>query len=315
MNIYRRATKKWQVVMIVLLVCTVVAVAAVVSGWTPARGIGTDREYQAWLKNRKETAQQPDRILTIGIVPYMTMYYETLVKNDALVSYLSGETGLDVRLNVFNSYQEIIEAVARQKIDIAMLGALGFIEANRMGDAECLLQLTLDGKPFYEGLIFTKPDSGIRSLQDLRGRSFVFVDPSSTSGYLFPRALLLENGIDPDEDFSEYSFAGSHTESVMSVAMGRADAGAATIMDLGADMRELFDEGKLEVIANTARVPADPLVVRKGLDMETREKVAAAYIKVTDPDTAAKIFDDPEERWIRCDEKAFEPVKKLAGLE
>src|SRR5207244_6062947 len=87
-------------------------------------------------------------------------------------------------------------------------------------------QSIIDGSSTYRGIIVTRKDSGIKSIADLKGKRFAFVDPKSASGYVYPRAMLIEKGIDPETFFSETIFAGSHDRVIAAVLNRRVDAGA-----------------------------------------------------------------------------------------
>ena len=76
-------------------------------------------------------------------------------------------------------------------------------------------------QPFYKGQFIANVDSGIKSFADLKGKTFCFVDPNSTSGYIVPRIILKANGIDPDVDFKATQNAGSHNNVAIAVYQGR----------------------------------------------------------------------------------------------
>ena len=88
--------------------------------------------------------------------------------------------------------------------------------------------------PFYKGQFIANVASGIKSFADLKGKTFCFVDPNSTSGYIIPRIILKANGIDPDKDFKAVQNAGSHDNVAIAVYKGDCDAGV-TYVDVLTD--------------------------------------------------------------------------------
>ena len=133
-------------------------------------------------------------------------------------------------------------------------------------DVELLLVVQRFGSPFYRGQIMVRTDSGIDALKDLKGKSFAFVDPASTSGHLYPKTLLLSKGLDPKNFFGKTVFAGSHNAVVFSIYKGEVDGGAAYDGSRAAVAKsypDIFE--KIKVIAYTKEIPNDTVSVRKEL--------------------------------------------------
>ena len=119
-----------------------------------------------------------------------------------------------------------------------------------------------------------RADSGINSLSDLKGKSFAFVDPASTSGHLYPKTLLLSKGLDPKTFFGKSVFVGSHNAAVLSILKGEVD-GAASYEDSRAAVAKGFPEvfEKIKIIAHTQNIPNDVVAVRKNLTPALKQKI------------------------------------------
>ena len=118
-------------------------------------------------------------------------------------------------------------------------------------------------------------NSGINKLADLKGRTFAFVDPASTSGHLYPKSLLLSKGFNPQTFFSKSVFVGSHNAVVLSILKGEVDGGA-SYDDARAVVAKSFPEvfEKLKVITYTQKhIPNDVVAVRKGLDPVLKQNI------------------------------------------
>ena len=116
----------------------------------------------------------------------------------------------------------------------AALNAIrGEIEALRAAQRETKPETR--GGPSYQGLILTRADSRIRSLADLKGKTFCYVNKGSTSGYLYPRALLRQAGLDPDTDFASKSFGHDHLNTLRLLDRGECQGAAvyAKILETG----------------------------------------------------------------------------------
>jgi phosphonate transport system substrate-binding protein len=131
--------------------------------------------------------------------------------------------------------------------------------------------------------------STAQTLADLKGMTFVFGSPSSTSGHLMPRYFLLQAGIDPDKDFKRVAFSGAHDATVAFVASGRADAGV-----LNASVwQKLVDKGDanakaVRVLATTPPYYDYNWTVRGNLDPALAKKLTAAFLELDPANPADK---------------------------
>ena len=113
---------------------------------------------------------------------------------------------------VTTNYNAEIEAMRNGKLEIGEFGPLGYVLAHQVAKAQAVAAFgNKEGKPdTYWASLVTYPGSGIKTVADIRGHSFAFSDPASTSGHLFPAYGLRKAGIDPDKDITAI-YAGSHT--------------------------------------------------------------------------------------------------------
>src|SRR5262245_27782681 len=146
---------------------------------------------------------------------------------DVLAVYLQRCLGRPVRVIVEASYAATVEALRAGRVDVAMVGELAWLRGQEVGGVEPLVvPVQADGQiPTYQSVIVTRIDSGIHDLEALRGTTIGLVDEQSTSGYLVPRAMLREAGIDPDAEVTIRLF-GRHRRVVEAVLAGEVVAGA-----------------------------------------------------------------------------------------
>lgn len=221
-----------------------------------------------------------------------------------LGDYLKKETGLDVQFTPVTDYAAVVEGLATNKIDLAWLGGFTFVQAKLRtnGAAVPIVQRAEDEK--FTSKFIVPIDSKAKTLADLRGATFAFGSPSSTSGHLMPRHFLLHAGIDPDKDFKTVAFSGAHDATVAFVAAGRAEAGVlnASVMDKLIESANP-NAAKVRVLATTAPYYDYNWTVRPGLDAATTKKLADAFLKL---DAA-----NPEHREILALQRAskFIPTK------
>ena len=110
-------------------------------------------------------------------------------------------------------------------LDFAFFPPDGYVIAQREADAKVLLKSVRFGNPFYWSAIIVREDSGITDIAGLEGKDIAWVDANSAAGYVFPRAEITLAGIEPDDFFSNQTFAGAHDAAVLSVLNGSVDAG------------------------------------------------------------------------------------------
>jgi len=206
-----------------------------------------------------------------------------------LGEYLKKETGLDVQFTPVTDYAAVVEGLATNKIDLAWLGGFTFVQAKlRTGGAAVPIVQRAEDEKFTSKFI-VPTDSKAKTLADLRGATFAFGAPSSTSGHLMPRHFLLQAGINPEKDFKTVAFSGAHDATVAFVASGRAEAGVlnASVMDKLVESANP-NAAKVRVLATTAPYYDYNWTVRPGLDAATTKKLADAFLKLDAANPAHK---------------------------
>src|SRR3989338_7218215 len=166
-----------------------------------------------------KTAKDEIKVLKMGLIPADDAE-EMLRSYEPVKEYLSEKLGIPVEIQVTSDYTAAIEAMRGKHIDMAWFGPFSYIIAANVAGAEAIVVgvRRADNRSDYRSIIVAREGSGITSLKDLKGKSFAFVDPASTSGNLIPRKMLLENNIDPDKDFSRTFFAGTHNSVEYAIA-------------------------------------------------------------------------------------------------
>ena len=205
----------------------------------------------------------------------------TILESGNRISHLlEMATGYKFESFVATSYAGVIEAMGANRADIGWLNTFSYVIAHQKYGVEVRLVTVRFGLPYYRAEIITQSNSGINALADMRGKRFAFVDPASTSGYLFPVAGLKKAGYDPQKFFGQTIFAGSHNNVVLAVYQGRVDAGAVFEDARGSVQRTLPDVmQKIKVIWKSDPIPNDTVSFRKGLPEDVKAKVTNALLR------------------------------------
>jgi phosphonate transport system substrate-binding protein len=251
-------------------------------------------------------------VLNVGLVPAED---PRLVVNDnqALLDHLHNSLQLEVKPFVATDYNGVIEALRAKKLDIALLGPFSYVLAASIAEVEAFaVPDTQKQGPSYRSVIIARKDRNIASLKDLNGKTFAYVDPSSTSGHLFPKAALIKAGYDPDRYFSRAIFSGGHDASALAVQNGKVDAAA--IADAIAEMafkRGMIKHEDVAVIWTSEPIPGAPFVYRRDLPEELKAKLRVALSEIRDmPWGEHSVI----KRWQPTNDAAYDVVRDTARL-
>jgi phosphonate transport system substrate-binding protein len=200
-----------------------------------------------------------------------------------VLDQLQQHLGMPVEPFVATDYNGVIEALRAGKLDVAYLGPFSYVLASKVAGAEAfaVAETQKTGKSAYRSVIVVRNSSPIQSLADFKGHTFAFVDPSSASGHLFPKAGVEKAGFKPDQLFSRVIFSGSHDASILAVANGKVD-GAAVADRILASAIAAGEVGKddLRIVWSSPDIPESPMAWRKDLDPALKQKLAAAMAQV-----------------------------------
>ena len=231
-----------------------------------------------------------DNPIVMAFVPSLDTQ-EVLASGDAIAQMLEKETGLVVKPNVGTDFAAVREAMGAGQAQIGWLNTFNYVLANEKYGVEAYLVTERYGSTSYAGQINVGADSGITTLEDLKGKVFCWVDPNSTSGYIIPRIMLQANGIDPDNDFAQTVEAGSHDAVITAVYNGDCDAGA-TFDDARDNVEEDFPDvkEKVLVLATTADIPNDSVSFVKDFPEDMRQQIVDALLAYSATDEGKEVL-------------------------
>ncbi|MDR1393642.1 MAG: phosphate/phosphite/phosphonate ABC transporter substrate-binding protein [Bifidobacteriaceae bacterium] len=253
------------------------------------------------------TSQQPagvfavdENTLVFGVVPDSV---DTETNYTPLMDYIAQETGKKVEYHESTDYAALIEAAVAGKIDVASFSGFTYVTATNKGASlEPISSIvTEEGQePGYYSEAIVPKDSTIQSLEEFKGKKVCFVDPSSTSGYLFPSYNLLEAGVDPVNDVTPV-FAGKHDISVTKTGEGKeCEAGFA-------EDSEAEKSDAVRVIQKTM-VPGAPIVMAGGLPQDIKDKLRSILSEVTVDDMVASGIESAGQEGFRSVFYGTKPV-------
>lgn len=208
---------------------------------------------------------------------------------EPILSVLEEELGLEIQFTQATDYAGIIEGQVAGKVDLAQYGPFSYAIAVANGAEIRPVGAMIDekgGEPGYQSYGITAGDNAaVDGIEDFAGRTVCFVDPASTSGYLYPSAGLIEAGIDPATDISPV-FAGGHDASVLSVVNGDCEVGFA--FDEMVDSILIGDgaiaEGDVKKVWESQVIPGSPLAVSTQLPESLQAEIDRVVVELANED-------------------------------
>ena len=262
-------------------------------------------------------AAQAADVLKVSAIPDEAPT-ELLRKFKPLGAYLEKELGMKVEFVPVADYPAVVEALATDRLDLAWLGGFTFVQVRlKTGNAIPLVQREQDAQ-FTSKFISANPD--VKSLADLKGKSFAFGSVSSTSGSLMPRYFMLQDGIKPETFFSRVGYSGAHDATAAWVQAGKVDGGVlnASVWDKLVAAGKV-DTNKVKVFATTPAYYDYNWTVRGTLDPALAAKIKQAFLAldpanpehkaILDLQAASRFIDTKPENY-----KGIEDAARAADL-
>jgi phosphonate transport system substrate-binding protein len=221
------------------------------------------------------------RDLVMGLIPAENN--EEMVKTfEPMRVYLEKKLGQKVKVFTATDYAGVIEGMKKKRVDIAWFGPLSYYLAEMEAGAEAFAVGIREGgsSHTYKSIFITPCDSGIQSIQDLKGKSVAFVDPASTSGGLMPTYMVKkETGMMPQEFFGKFTYSGSHDAAELAVKNKTVDAAA----DNDITYEKMLAKGLISkqtncVVKESDPLPGSPLVYRGDLPAEMKARIQDAIL-------------------------------------
>jgi phosphonate transport system substrate-binding protein len=207
----------------------------------------------------------------------------TYIKYKPLLDIISGQTGYKVILIQKITYSEMNEAFINNEIDMGILNSFSYIQIEKEADIIPLARRVIETSGSYRSYIIIRRDSEITGYTDLKGRVFAFSDPDSTTGYLLPRAMLINNSIDIETDLADFIFIGKHDSLIYSILNRTADAGAVASYIFDGCAEEI--KQNLYILDKSGLIPLGPFVIKKNLGIELADLVKEILLNLNSTDS------------------------------
>jgi len=232
---------------------------------------------------------------------------------------LGGLVGVPVRVTVASDYAAVIEALRNRTADLAFVHPGGYVLAHREAKATIVARNLWHGKSSFTSRIFVRREAGIKSVEELRGKSMAFVDPASSSGYIYPMVLLVQRGLvknrDPKTFFKEVVFSGAHDASMRALLNGHVDAIASFDVAREQYVKDPTERERIVFVAETPEIPEAGIAARDGLDPALFGRVRAALISIKPPahaDLLKRLYEI--DGFAPAEDRDYDPVRAAIEL-
>jgi len=231
--------------------------------------------------------------LTIGISSSENET-DAIARNQPYADYLSRELGVPVNIVRGTDYAAVIEAMRSGHVQVASVGPAAYALARKiMGEDIAPVAVTLDneGNLGYHSILAVRADSDYQSIEDVKGASFAFADPNSTSGYAVPSYYLAtELNTSVNDYFSEVAFSGGHQQSVMALVNGTFDVVATHWRNEEAgniqtmENNGLIEKGLTRIIWTSPVIPNTPVMMLTTLPQALQDEFRTVLMAFPEKD-------------------------------
>lgn len=251
---------------------------------------------------------------------------ELLIEKDfeAICEYLTREVGIPVKLVKFDNAEALLDGLDLGQIQIASLSPLMFVRAaERQPCLQLLATQVSRGSTHYVSYLLVRRNSGIRSVEDLKGKRLALVSPHSTSGSLLPQEFFHKRGIKPADYFSSVEYTGDHIASLRKLASGEVDVAATYSEIMHPAAAAGVETAQLAILAITGRTPYDAIVAASNVPPDIARRVAQALFRLnqTTPVGASILQGNVEiNGWVPTRNSLYDPLRttlktlRLAGV-
>ena len=253
--------------------------------------------------------------IQVGVASMITpvsavRYYQQVVE------YLGSKLGIPAEMVHRTTYDEIDVLLENQEVDLAFICSSPYVLDNEKFGAELLVAPQVDGQVAYHSNIIVHKDSSIEEVEQLKGMTFVFVDPKSNSGRLYPTYMLAKRNESPESFFSSYQYSYSHNKSVEIVAKKRADGAAvdSIVYDYMVDNNSPYSE-QVRVIHRSPPFGIPPVAVNPDIAPYLKRSLLAIFLEMhNDPEGRAILEAMRIEKFVEVEDSNYDGIRAMRAF-
>jgi len=233
-----------------------------------------------------------------------------------VMDYVSKKVGVKFVVVPSIGYEKSIKKLRDGDIDAGIFGSAPAFISFKEGIAELIARPEIRKSSVYYGYWLTLKESGLKKIEDFKGKRFAYVDPYTSAGYLFPRAALKEKGFDPDNFFGTVKFSKTHEAAIQMLLNGSVDGCAAKdtaykkFIDTNIELKD-----RLNIIEVAGPFPERTLTISKRGDDGIRKKVKEAMLQMdSDPEGKKVLMEVGRSRYVETTSDDFAAIEKILNI-
>ncbi len=264
------------------------------------------------MSNGNSHGEGNNTTLTVGISAILSPS-KTLEYYQELLIYLGEKLDRYVELVLRPTYSEINDLIREQRIDVAFICTLAYVEGTEESFMDLLVAPQMYGESVYYSYLIVPGNSNAVTLGDLGGTDFAFTDPLSNTGYLVPSYQLSLLGETPFSFFNSHIFTYSHDNSILAVADNIIDGAAVDSLvydQLISDNPALAE--KTRVIARWGPYGIPPVVIRKGIDPQLKDELLNLFLDISKSEDGQEILSKLSiDRFVVASDAIYDSIREM----
>ncbi len=261
----------------------------------------------------RDTVAQTD--LRAGVASMITPV-STVRYYQQIIDYLGAKLGMDAEMIHRTTYDEIDVMLEQGHVDVAFICSMSYVLDNEKFGGELLVVPQVGGKTVYHSTLIVHRDSALEALDDLAGKRFVFVDPKSNSGRLYPIYLLAKRDATPESFFSSFLYSYSHNKSVEMVAKNRVDGASvdSIVYDYMTETGSPYAE-QTKVIHRSPPFGIPPIVVPPTTPAPLKEAMRSIFLEMHRDEQGRRILEQMRiERFVAIPDSSYDSIRAMLAF-
>jgi phosphonate transport system substrate-binding protein len=266
-------------------------------------------------ENKTTHFEEPDNTIRTAFASVVSPE-ETRHKYDLLIKYLEDHLERPITIIQKQTYEEVNELLKNGEVDLAFICSLSYVIGVDEGYLVDVATTVIDNKDLYRSYIITHENSGLETLEDLKGKRFAFVDPYSYTGRLAALDMLNSLGYTPEEFFEETFYTYSHDYAISAVARGAVDAAAvdSILFDMLLDLQN-EDAIQIQIVEKGPWAGAPPIVVSNKTDNKLKDQIKELLLTLDDNPRGRQILKELKiEEYVPINRENYEPIRNAKNL-
>ncbi|MFV0665821.1 phosphate/phosphite/phosphonate ABC transporter substrate-binding protein [Denitromonas sp.] len=260
-------------------------------------------------------AEIPPASIRAGVASMITpvsavKYYQQIV------DYLGAKLEVPAEMVHRTTYDEIDSLLEEGQVDVAFICSAPYVIDHKQFGVELLVAPQIKGRPFYHSNIIVHRDSDIKTVEELQGKAFVFVDPKSNTGRLYPAYYLAKAHETPESFFGSTLYSYSHNKSIEMIAKKKVDGAAvdSIVYDFMLTTHSPYAQ-ETKIIHRSPQFGIPPVVVPSGLSPFLKNAMREVFLTMHTDSAGKRILDAMKiDKFIEVPDSNYDSIRAMEAF-